>query len=49
MPGIHFLQLDELDACDMPLWLAWRSGNDSPALDNLVSLAGSCFGGEEQG
>lgn len=49
MPGVHFLGLAELAACDMPLWLAWRTGNDSPALHNLVTLAGSCFAGEEQG
>ncbi|MGJ7459332.1 LysR family transcriptional regulator [Halomonas sp. RA08-2] len=48
MPGIRFLGLAELDACDMPLWLAWRSGNDAPALHNLVALVGDCFGGEEK-
>lgn len=45
MPGIRFLRLDELDACDMPLWLAWRSGNATPALHNLISLVDSCFDG----
>ncbi|MDT0513279.1 MULTISPECIES: LysR family transcriptional regulator [unclassified Halomonas] len=39
MPGIRFLEMNELTSCDMPLWLAWRSGNDSPALRNLVTLA----------
>ncbi len=43
MPGIHFLELAELARCDMPLWLAWRTGNDSPALHNLVTLAGEAF------
>ncbi|MDW5378500.1 LysR family transcriptional regulator [Halomonas sp. HP20-15] len=38
MPGIRFLRLPELDDCDMPLWFAWRSGNDSPALANLIAL-----------
>ncbi|MGM1053882.1 MAG: LysR family transcriptional regulator [Pseudomonadota bacterium] len=46
MPGIRFLRLDELDACDMPLWLAWLSGNDTPALHNLISLVDSCFDGQ---
>lgn len=49
MPGIRFLRLDELDACDMPLWLAWRTGNDSPALHNLVSLVDGCFGEQGEG
>jgi len=38
MPGIRFLRLPELDDCDMPLWFAWRTGNDSPALANLIAL-----------
>lgn len=44
MPGIRFLQLAELTACDMPLWMAWRSNNDAPALHNLVELAEEPFG-----
>ncbi|PRY67330.1 LysR family transcriptional regulator [Halomonas ventosae] len=44
MPGIRFVQLPELEACDMPLWLAWRSSNDSPALHNLVGLVEEQFG-----
>lgn len=43
MPAIRFLRLKELDACDMPLWMAWRKSNDSPALQNLVTLADSIF------
>ena len=43
MPGIHFLELEELTHSAMPLWLAWRSGNDSPVLHNLVALAESGF------
>lgn len=43
MPGIRFLEIEELARCDMPLWLAWRIGNDSPALGNLVTLAGEAF------
>ncbi|GGY09215.1 LysR family transcriptional regulator [Litchfieldella qijiaojingensis] len=38
MPGIRFLHLPELDDCDMPLWFAWKTGNDSPALSNLIAL-----------
>lgn len=41
MPGICFLELEELTHSSMPLWLAWRSGNDSPVLRNLVALAAS--------
>ncbi|MCE8012396.1 LysR family transcriptional regulator [Billgrantia desiderata] len=41
MPGIRFLHLPELDACAMPLWFAWRPGNDSPALCNLIELVES--------
>lgn len=41
MPGICFLQLEELDACDMPLWLAWKNDNDSPALQNLIDMIGT--------
>ncbi|TFH85792.1 LysR family transcriptional regulator [Billgrantia azerbaijanica] len=44
MPGIRFLRLSELDACDMPLWMAWRSTNDSPALHNLIGLIDEAFG-----
>ena len=40
MPGIRFVRLAELDECAMPLWFAWRSDNDSPALRNLVTLVG---------
>ncbi|QTF93254.1 LysR family transcriptional regulator [Halomonas sp. BM-2019] len=43
MPGVRYLLLDELTRCDMPLWMAWRESNDSPALANLVDLVGSCF------
>ncbi|MBB3139660.1 LysR family transcriptional regulator [Halomonas organivorans] len=39
MPGVRFLRLPELDACEMSLWFAWRPDNDSPALHNLVALA----------
>ncbi|MEQ6890214.1 LysR family transcriptional regulator [Halomonas sp. CS7] len=44
MPGIRFVHLPELEACDMPLWLAWRSTNDSPALHNLIGLIDEVFG-----
>ena len=44
MPGIRFLHLEELAACDMPLWLAWRSSNDAPALHNLIGLVEEVFG-----
>ncbi len=44
MPGVRFLHLEELTACDMPLWLAWRATNDSPALHNLIGLANEVFG-----
>lgn len=44
MPGIRFMDLPELETCDMPLWLAWRSSNDSPALHNLVGLIDDVFG-----
>ncbi|WP_280547756.1 LysR family transcriptional regulator [Halomonas sp. 11-S5] len=43
MPGIRFVHLPELEACDMPLWLAWRSSNDSPALHNLIGLVEEVF------
>ena len=43
MPGIHFIELDELTACDMPLWLAWRAGNVSPVLDNFIQMATEGF------
>lgn len=43
MPGIRFLTMAALTECDMPLWLAWRSGNDSPVLHNLVALAEANF------
>ncbi|MBY5928454.1 LysR family transcriptional regulator [Halomonas sp. DP8Y7-3] len=36
LPGVRFVRLPELDRCDMPLWLAWRHGNDSPTLCNLI-------------
>jgi len=38
IPGVRFLRLPELDGCDMPLRLAWRPDNDSPALLNLIEL-----------
>lgn len=38
MPGIRFVELAELRACEMPLWFAWRADNDAPALRNLVAL-----------
>ncbi|QJQ97171.1 LysR family transcriptional regulator [Halomonas sp. PA5] len=38
MPGIRFLRIKALDACDMPLWMAWRKTNESPALQNLIKL-----------
>lgn len=38
MPGIRFVELPELEACDMPLWMAWRQDNASPVLHNLVEL-----------
>lgn len=44
MPGIRFLRLPELDACDMPLWMAWRATNESPALHNLLGLIDEAFG-----
>ncbi|MFG6160308.1 LysR family transcriptional regulator [Halomonas sp. 1390] len=44
MPGIRFVHLPELATCDMPLWLAWRSGNDSPALHNLLEQVEGVFG-----
>ncbi|MDX1465535.1 MAG: LysR family transcriptional regulator [Halomonas sp.] len=44
MPGIRFVYLPELEACDMPLWLAWRSTNDSPALHNLLRQVEGLFG-----
>lgn len=43
MPGIRFVRLPELEACDMPLWMAWRSANDSPALHNLLGLIDGMF------
>lgn len=43
MPGIRFLEMEELTQSGMPLWLAWRSGNDSPVLHNLVALAEAGF------
>ncbi|MDN3558055.1 LysR family transcriptional regulator [Halomonas maura] len=44
MPGIRFLRLPELDRCDMPLWMAWRSANDSPALHNWIGLVDEVVG-----
>lgn len=44
MPGIRFIHLPELEACDMPLWMAWRSTNDSPALHNLLGQVEGLFG-----
>lgn len=41
MPGIRFVHLAELDACDMPLWVAWNNSNDSPALHNLIEMIGT--------
>ncbi|QEM82031.1 LysR family transcriptional regulator [Halomonas binhaiensis] len=38
VPGICFLRLPELDACDMPLRFAWSKDNDSPILANMVHL-----------
>lgn len=43
MPGIRFIHLSELEACDMPLWMAWRSSNDSPALHNLLEQVDEVF------
>ncbi|PCF96436.1 LysR family transcriptional regulator [Vreelandella nigrificans] len=43
MPGIHFIELDELTTCDMPLWLAWRIGNITPVLDNFIQMAVDIF------
>lgn len=44
MPGICFIELEELTTCDMPLWLAWRAGEVSPVLDNFIQLAADQFG-----
>lgn len=44
MPGIRLVEMLELESCDMPLWLAWRSSNASPALHNLVGLVDEAFG-----
>jgi len=38
MPGIRFVRLEELDTCEMPLWFAWKNGNDSPVLHNLIDM-----------
>ena len=38
MPGIRFHRMDELDECDMPLWVAWKQGNESPALKNFIHM-----------
>ncbi|MFC6668775.1 LysR family transcriptional regulator [Marinobacterium aestuariivivens] len=38
VPGVRFLRLAELDACEMPLWFAWRTENDSPTLGNMIAL-----------
>ncbi|MGE4533623.1 LysR family transcriptional regulator [Halomonas sp.] len=43
MPGIRFVAMQALRECAMPLWLAWRAGNDSPALHNLVAMAEAGF------
>lgn len=47
MPGVSFLSFEELSACDMPLWMAWRPTNQSPALRNLLQLAETAFGPPE--
>lgn len=44
MPGIRFIELEELTTCDMPLWLAWRRSSASPVLDNFIQMAGDIFG-----
>ncbi|ATJ83373.1 LysR family transcriptional regulator [Halomonas beimenensis] len=44
MPGIRFMHLPELDTCDMPLWMAWRSASDAPALHNLIGLVDEVLG-----
>ncbi|UTW13466.1 LysR family transcriptional regulator [Marinobacterium rhizophilum] len=38
IPGVRFVRMEELDACEMPLWFAWRSENESPTLANMVAL-----------
>ncbi|MBY4676687.1 LysR family transcriptional regulator [Marinobacterium arenosum] len=38
IPGLRFCRLEELDACAMPLWFAWRTENDSPPLNNMIAL-----------
>ncbi|NVK44212.1 MAG: LysR family transcriptional regulator [Oceanospirillaceae bacterium] len=38
MPGVRFCPMAELETCEMPLWFAWRSDNDSPTLGNMVTL-----------
>ncbi|WP_432695261.1 LysR family transcriptional regulator [Marinobacterium sp. YM272] len=38
IPGVRFIRLAELDECEMPLGLAWRTDNDSPPLANLIAL-----------
>ncbi|CAO1669156.1 LysR family transcriptional regulator [Halomonas sp. NYA30] len=43
MPGICFIELEELTTCDMPLWLAWRAGNVSPVLNNFIQMAVEIF------
>ncbi|WP_404376268.1 LysR family transcriptional regulator [Vreelandella aquamarina] len=43
MPGICFIELEELTTCDMPLWLAWREGEGSPVLDNFIQMAVEIF------
>jgi DNA-binding transcriptional LysR family regulator len=43
MPGIHFIELKELTTCDMPLWLAWRTNNVSPVLDNFIQMTAEVF------
>ena len=43
MPGIYFIELDELTTCDMPLWLAWRTGKASPVLANFIKMTSDIF------
>ncbi|MGM0832107.1 MAG: LysR family transcriptional regulator [Pseudomonadota bacterium] len=43
MSGIVFIELEELSSCDMPLWLAWRSGEEPPVLKNFIDLATTLF------
>ncbi|AEY02628.1 LysR family transcriptional regulator [Oceanimonas sp. GK1] len=37
-PGVHFIEMPELAACDVSVSFAWNTGHYSPALQNFIEV-----------